>query len=42
MCREQAAVRFLAVSSDNKIFVAAIFFGAQEHIRKMLIRLLSD
>jgi plasmid stabilization system protein ParE len=39
---DQAAVRLLADSSDNKIFVAAIFFGAQEHIRKMLIRLLSD
>ncbi len=40
--REQAAVWFLADSSDNKIFVAAIFFGAQDHIRKMLTRLLSD
>ncbi|UES59930.1 type II toxin-antitoxin system RelE/ParE family toxin (plasmid) [Roseibium aggregatum] len=39
---DQAAVRLLADSSDNKIFVAAIFFGAQDHIRKMLIRLLSD
>lgn len=40
--REQAAVWFLAVSSDNKILVAVIFFGAQDHIRKMLIRMLSD
>ncbi|EAV40146.1 hypothetical protein SIAM614_00035 [Stappia aggregata IAM 12614] len=40
--REQAAVWSLANSSDNKTFVAAIFFGAQDHIRKMLTRLLSD
>ncbi|PVB60429.1 type II toxin-antitoxin system RelE/ParE family toxin [Labrenzia sp. 011] len=40
--RDQAAVWFLAEPSDTRIFIAAIFFGAQDHVRKMLTRLLSD
>lgn len=40
--RDQAVVWFVSEPEHNKIFVAAIFFGAQDHIIKMLTRLLSD
>ncbi|WP_103221230.1 type II toxin-antitoxin system RelE/ParE family toxin [Roseibium marinum] len=40
--RDQAAVWFVAYPEQNRIFVAAVFFGAQNHIRKMLTRLLAE
>lgn len=40
--REHAAVWFVSDKNRQKITVAAIFFGPQDHIRHMLTRLLSD
>ncbi|MCO6188539.1 type II toxin-antitoxin system RelE/ParE family toxin [Rhizobium sp. L1K21] len=40
--RDKAAVWFLPVEDNRKIIVAAIFYGAQDHIRHMLARLLGE
>lgn len=40
--RDHAAVWFMPDTDRQHLLVAAIFFGAQDHIRKMLTRLLSD
>jgi len=40
--RDRAAVWFVSDPDQNRILVAAIFFGAQDHVRKMLARLLSE
>ncbi len=39
---ERAAVWFLPDERQERIVVAAIFFGAQDHIRRMLTRLLEE
>ncbi|MFK0161026.1 type II toxin-antitoxin system RelE/ParE family toxin [Rhizobium sp. NPDC090279] len=38
--RDNAAVWFLPIEERRTILVAAIFFGGQDHIRRMLARLL--
>ena len=38
--RDKAAVWFLPVESEATLIVVAIFYGAQDHIRKMLSRML--
>ncbi|MES0884846.1 type II toxin-antitoxin system RelE/ParE family toxin [Roseibium sp. SCP14] len=40
--REQAAVWFVSDEKRQKVIVAAIFFGSQDHIRHMLTRLLTE
>ena len=40
--RDQAAVWFLPDPDSERIIVAAVFFGAQDHIRNMLVRLLAE
>ncbi|SEI21318.1 Plasmid stabilization system protein ParE [Rhizobium tibeticum] len=40
--RDKAAVWFLPVVDRRMIIVAAIFFGAQDHIRHMMRRLLES
>jgi len=40
--RDQAAVWFVPSPAAERIVVAAVFFGAQDHIRKMLTRLLAE
>lgn len=39
--RDKAAVWFLPVESNRRIVIAAIFYGAQDHIRHMLVRMLA-
>lgn len=39
--RDKAAVWFLPVEHSRTIIVAAIFYGAQDHIRHMLARMLA-
>ncbi|WP_428644107.1 type II toxin-antitoxin system RelE/ParE family toxin [Roseibium sp.] len=39
---ERAAVWFLPDEHKKTIIIAAIFFGAQDHIRQMLTRLLEE
>lgn len=39
--RDKAAIWFLPVEDSRTIIVAAIFYGAQDHIRNMLARLLA-
>lgn len=39
--RDKAAIWFLPVESSRTIIVAAIFYGAQDHIRHMLARMLA-
>lgn len=39
--RDGAAVWFRA-TEDQRVQVLAVFFGAQDHVRHMLVRLLSD
>ncbi|PJR12776.1 type II toxin-antitoxin system RelE/ParE family toxin [Sinorhizobium meliloti] len=39
--RDKAAIWFLPVESSHTIIVAAIFYGAQDHIRHMLARMLA-
>ncbi|PDT04714.1 plasmid stabilization protein [Rhizobium chutanense] len=39
--RDRTAVWFLPVESSRRIIIAAIFYGAQDHIRHMLTRMLS-
>ncbi|GES49080.1 plasmid stabilization protein [Rhizobium sp. NBRC 114257] len=38
--RDKAAVWFLPIEERKTIVVAAIFFGGQDHIRRMLARML--
>lgn len=38
--RDKAAVWFVPVESSRTIIVVAVFYGAQDHIRHMLTRLL--
>jgi plasmid stabilization system protein ParE len=38
--RDKAAVWFLPIEQRRTIIVAAIFFGGQDHIRRMLARML--
>ncbi|MFB2564567.1 type II toxin-antitoxin system RelE/ParE family toxin [Rhizobium sp. IMFF44] len=38
--RDKAAVWFLPIEESRTIVVAAIFFGGQDHIRRMLARML--
>ena len=38
--RDKAAVWFLPIEEHKTIVVAAIFFGGQDHIRRMLARML--
>ena len=38
--RDKAAVWFLPIEERKAIIVAAIFFGGQDHIRRMLARML--
>ena len=38
--RDKAAVWFLPVESEATLIVVAIFYGAQDHIRQMLSRML--
>jgi plasmid stabilization system protein ParE len=40
--RDKAAVWFLPIEARRTILVAAIFFGAQDHIRRMLARMLEE
>jgi plasmid stabilization system protein ParE len=40
--RDKAAVWFLPMAQRGTIVVAAIFFGAQDHIRHMMRRLLEN
>lgn len=40
--RDRAAVWFLPVEERRAILVAAIFFGGQDHIRRMLARMLEE
>jgi len=40
--RDKAAVWFLPLEDSHTILVAAVFYGAQDHIRHMLSRLLSE
>ncbi|AYG69140.1 MULTISPECIES: type II toxin-antitoxin system RelE/ParE family toxin [unclassified Rhizobium] len=42
MRRDKAAVWFLPIEERRTIVVAAIFFGGQDHIRRMLARLLES
>ncbi|QTU99097.1 MULTISPECIES: type II toxin-antitoxin system RelE/ParE family toxin [Rhizobium] len=39
--RDKTAVWFLPVENNRKIVIAAIFYGAQDHIRHMLARMLA-
>jgi len=39
--RDMAAIWFLPVEHNRTIIVAAIFYGAQDHIRHMLARMLA-
>jgi plasmid stabilization system protein ParE len=39
--RDKAAVWFLPVEDSRRIMIAAIFYGAQDHIRHMLARMLA-
>ncbi|MEI2297399.1 type II toxin-antitoxin system RelE/ParE family toxin [Ensifer sp. MJa1] len=39
--RDRAAIWFLPVEHCSTIMVAAIFYGAQDHIRNMLARMLA-
>ena len=39
--REKAAISFLPVENSRTTVVAAIFYGAQDHIRKMLAHMLA-
>lgn len=39
--RDKAAIWFLPVESSRMIMIAAIFYGAQDHIRYMLARMLA-
>lgn len=39
--RDKAAIWFLPVEDSRTIVVAAIFYGAQDHIRNMLARMLA-
>jgi len=39
--RDKAAIWFLPVEHSRTIIVAAIFYGAQDHIRNMLARMLA-
>ncbi|CCM78585.1 conserved hypothetical protein [Rhizobium mesoamericanum STM3625] len=39
--RDKAAIWFLPVESSRTIIIAAIFYGAQDHIRHMLARMLA-
>lgn len=39
--RDKAAIWFLPVEDSRTIAVAAIFYGAQDHIRNMLARMLA-
>jgi plasmid stabilization system protein ParE len=38
--RDKAAIWFLPIKDSRTIVVAAIFYGAQDHIRNMLVRML--
>lgn len=40
--RDKAAIWFLPDEDNHTLVVAAIFYGAQDHIRHMLSRMLSD
>lgn len=40
--RDKSAIWFLPVETSNTIIVAAIFYGAQDHIRQMLVRMLAE
>jgi plasmid stabilization system protein ParE len=40
--RDNAAVWFLSAESNRTITVAAIFFGAQDHVTHMLARILTN
>lgn len=40
--RDKAAVWFLPVEERRSIVVVAIFFGSQDHIRRMLARMLEE
>ncbi|MGV1792364.1 type II toxin-antitoxin system RelE/ParE family toxin [Rhizobium lusitanum] len=40
--RDKAAVWFLPIEDHRTIVVAAIFFGGQDHIRRMLARALAE
>lgn len=40
--RDKAAIWFLPVENSRTIIVAAIIYGAQDHIRHMLARLLAE
>ncbi|WP_157131519.1 type II toxin-antitoxin system RelE/ParE family toxin [Rhizobium sp. NXC14] len=39
--RDKAAVWFLPVENSRRIIIAAVFHGAQDHIRHMLARMLA-
>lgn len=39
--RDKAAVWFLPVEDSRTVIVAVIFYGAQDHIRNMLVRMLA-
>ena len=39
--RDKAAVWFLPVKDSRRIIIAAIFYGAQDHVRHMLARMLA-
>ncbi len=39
--RDKAAIWFLPLEHSRAIVVAAIFYGAQDHIRNMLARMLA-
>ena len=39
--RDKAAIWFLSIEHSRTIIVAAIFYGAQDHIRNMLARMLA-
>jgi len=40
--RDDAAIWFVPIEERKVILVAAIFYGAQDHIRHMLVRLLAE
>jgi len=40
--RDLATIWFLPDPDSERIVVAAVFFGPQDHIRKMLVRLLEE
>ncbi len=40
--RDRAAIWFLPIEEDRTVRVLAVFFGAQDHIRHMLIRMLEE